>query len=204
MYTIGRLAALAGCRAVTVRYYERTGLLRSPARLENGYRAYSAEDLEELRFVRHCRSHGFTIGETRELLALRGAPAASCGAVDELVTRHIRKLDRLLESVKSLRDQLAELKGSCPSGGNVAECGIMRGLMDRAFCPCGAPGEEGSGRAHAHAHGPEDGGEGFPGLDPLPEDGPERDSPERDGPERDAPAPAAVKKGPKGRRRGKA
>ncbi|MDR3154975.1 MAG: MerR family transcriptional regulator [Deltaproteobacteria bacterium] len=130
MYSIGALAALAGCKPVTVRYYERAGLLRKPSRRENGYRSYDERDLDDLVFIRRCRSHGFALEEIRKLLAMREAPDASCGAVDELVLRHITKLDGLLESIRQLRDQLAALRGKCPNAGKVSECGILRGLMD--------------------------------------------------------------------------
>ncbi|MDR1040388.1 MAG: MerR family transcriptional regulator [Deltaproteobacteria bacterium] len=144
MYTIGRLAALAGTKPITVRYYEKTGLMRPPSRLDNGYRSYSERDLDDLIFIRHCRSHGFSLDEIKELLALRDAPEASCGMVDAIVVSHIEKLDGLLKSIRSLRDQLSELRGRCPPGGKVSECGIMRGLMDRSRCPCG------ESRGHPH------------------------------------------------------
>ncbi|MDR2611589.1 MAG: MerR family transcriptional regulator [Deltaproteobacteria bacterium] len=182
MYNIGRLAAQAGCKTMTVRYYERTGLLKPPKRQENGYRWYSEGDLEDLIFIRHCRQHGFSIEETKELLALRAAPEASCGVVDELLERHVRKLDDLLESVRNLRDQLTDLRGRCPGLGPVAECGIMRGLMDREFCPCGEgdgarfraagpgrPGGDGGGHGAGDGHG--HGAQGFhgpPDMDDLP------------------------------------
>ncbi|MDR1079954.1 MAG: MerR family transcriptional regulator [Deltaproteobacteria bacterium] len=159
MYNIGKLAELAGTRAMTVRYYEKAGLLGKPMRRDNGYRRYSEKDLEILRFVRHCRSHGFTLDEIKDLLVLRDAPEASCGLVDEIVLRHIEKLDEELSSLNSLRDQLMELRSRCPPGGKVSECGIMRGLMDPARCPCGEMAENRS----------------RPGLAaPLPEDGPDR------------------------------
>ncbi|MDR1036561.1 MAG: MerR family transcriptional regulator [Deltaproteobacteria bacterium] len=158
MYKIGRLAVLAGTTAMTVRYYEKAGLLDKPRRNDNGYRCYSERDLEILLFVRHCRSHGFTLEEIKDLLALRDAPEASCGLVDQIVVRHIEKLDAELKSLKSLRDQLMELRSRCPPGGKVSECGIMRGLMDRSCCPCGEPGE-----GHPHDWGCPVG---------LPEDGP--------------------------------
>ncbi|MDR1314287.1 MAG: MerR family transcriptional regulator [Deltaproteobacteria bacterium] len=137
MYSIGKLAALSGAKAVTVRFYEKSGLLASPKRLENGYRSYSEGDLETLRFIRHTRGHGFTLDEVKELLALRAAPEASCGLVDAIAARHVEKLDERLKSVASLRDQLLDLQSRCPPGGKASECAVLRGLMDPSACPCG-------------------------------------------------------------------
>jgi DNA-binding transcriptional MerR regulator len=158
-YNIGRLATLAGVKALTVRYYEKAGLLKTPARLRNGYRRYTQKDLETLVFIRHCRAHGFTLDEIRELLTLREAPDADCSAVDALLDRHIVKLDSLLESIGSLRDQLTDLRGRCLSFGKVSECGIMKGLTDRSFCPCGPLDQEVDGQ-------------GLPELLGMPEDAP--------------------------------
>jgi DNA-binding transcriptional MerR regulator len=53
---IGELAKLAHCDVETIRYYERIGLLAEPPRTEAGYRAYSEEHTESLRFIRQCRA----------------------------------------------------------------------------------------------------------------------------------------------------
>src|SRR3546814_3936932 len=45
-FKIGELAAAAGVGRDTIRYYERMGLLREPARTAAGYRLYDATDLE--------------------------------------------------------------------------------------------------------------------------------------------------------------
>jgi DNA-binding transcriptional MerR regulator len=181
MYNIGKLAAMACCKPVTVRYYERAGLLKPPKRQGNGYRWYTEGDLEDLVFIRHCRSHGFSLDEIKGLLALKDAPEASCGLVDEIIERHIAKLDGLLKSVTSLRDQLSDLRCRCPMGGPVSECGIMRGLMDRSSCPCG---DLGRGQWPPPAPGLGAAGvDGLPSpelwLPPIPEDGPAAGKPAR-------------------------
>ncbi|MDR1394807.1 MAG: MerR family transcriptional regulator, partial [Deltaproteobacteria bacterium] len=55
---IGELAALVGVQVVTIRYYEKEGLLEKPKRSPNGYRTYRRSDVERMRFIRHCREHG--------------------------------------------------------------------------------------------------------------------------------------------------
>ncbi|MER3398157.1 MAG: hypothetical protein C4316_06395 [Chloroflexota bacterium] len=52
---IGEVAARAGVSADTVRYYERLGLLRPPARSESGYRLYSEVELRRLQFIRRAK-----------------------------------------------------------------------------------------------------------------------------------------------------
>ena len=53
---IGELAKKADTSAETIRYYEQAGLLPKTMRSEGNYRIYSSPHLEQLIFVRHCRS----------------------------------------------------------------------------------------------------------------------------------------------------
>jgi DNA-binding transcriptional MerR regulator len=69
--TIGQLAKQASVNRETVRYYERRRLLQRPSRSIAGYRVFSDEALQRLRFIRHAKSLGFSLEEIRELLALR-------------------------------------------------------------------------------------------------------------------------------------
>ena len=48
---IGQLAQLTGADIQTIRFYERQGLLASPNRQANGYRAYEADHVEKLLFI---------------------------------------------------------------------------------------------------------------------------------------------------------
>ena len=50
-YTIGELARAVGVPTSTIRYYERTGLLRPDARSFSNYRQYTAKTLDRLRFI---------------------------------------------------------------------------------------------------------------------------------------------------------
>ena len=137
--TIGRLAALTDCRVVTIRYYEKEGLLRPPARSRAGYRLYAAEDVERLRFIRHCRRHGLVLADIRELLRLRESPGQDCARVGLLLDRQILEIEARLASLTSLKEHLQRLRGRCPRDeGSVGVCGILRGLADQAVCGCRA------------------------------------------------------------------
>ena len=58
--TIGRVAAAAGVSVETIRYYQRRGLLREPARPLNGIRRYATADVSRLRFIKHAQQSGFS------------------------------------------------------------------------------------------------------------------------------------------------
>ncbi|MDR1165664.1 MAG: Cd(II)/Pb(II)-responsive transcriptional regulator [Deltaproteobacteria bacterium] len=137
MYQIGKLASLTGVQPMTIRYYEKIGLLDKPERQENGYRYYGDLDLEKLNFIRHCREHGFALDEIKILLELKESPTANCDVVDALLESHVQKLEEQLASLASLKKQLVSLRQKCRVHGSIAHCGIMMGLMNRSLCPCG-------------------------------------------------------------------
>ncbi|MBX3704701.1 MAG: MerR family transcriptional regulator [Steroidobacteraceae bacterium] len=53
MFTIGKLAALAGTTPNTLRYYEREGLMPPAAKAGNGYRHYAHEAVQRVRVIRY-------------------------------------------------------------------------------------------------------------------------------------------------------
>jgi len=65
--TIGQVAAQAGIRTSSIRYYESVGVLPEPDRV-SGQRRYSAEILTRLGFIDVAKQAGFSLAEIRELL----------------------------------------------------------------------------------------------------------------------------------------
>lgn len=53
---IGEASRRSGLQASAIRYYEAHGIVPSPQRSSAGYREYTRNDLELLRFVRRLRS----------------------------------------------------------------------------------------------------------------------------------------------------
>ena len=68
---IGEVSKRSGLGVETVRFYEREGLIEKPPRRSSGYRAYPANVVPRLGFIRHAKELGFTLKEIRELLSLR-------------------------------------------------------------------------------------------------------------------------------------
>lgn len=75
MYRIGELAKLADVTPDTIRYYEKQQMMDHDIRTEGGFRLYSDNDLQRLRFIRYARQLGFTLEAIRELLSIRGGVA---------------------------------------------------------------------------------------------------------------------------------
>ena len=138
---IGELAAQAGCKVQTVRFYEREGLLEEPARTASGYRSYDKRHLTRLGFIRHLRSLDIPLPEVRQLLAFAAAPDQACGAVDELLDGHISLVKSRIQALKSLEKQLLALRRTC-DGDASHPCAILESFLSAAeqhACACHAP-----------------------------------------------------------------
>jgi len=136
---IKALSAATGVDAETIRYYEKEGLLPTPARQANGYRDYSNAHLERLAFIRHCRALDIPLADVRQLLAALDAPGAECGDVNALIDQHLARVRARLASLRALENQLRRLRTACNGQPGEAGCGILHELVAAAHgeaCAC--------------------------------------------------------------------
>ncbi|MBH5317857.1 MerR family transcriptional regulator [Paenibacillus sp. GSMTC-2017] len=68
--TISQVASMSHVNIETVRYYERRGLISKPPRSESGYRMFTQQAVEDIRFIKKAQEIGFTLEEIRSLLSL--------------------------------------------------------------------------------------------------------------------------------------
>lgn len=106
---IGELAEKARCLAVTIRYYEKMGLLPNDKRSAGNQRLYDDVDGERLRFILHCRNHKISIQDTRRLLEIRNGDGPSGQEAASLVKSHIDDLRRQRDSLDALIQSLSAL-----------------------------------------------------------------------------------------------
>ena len=59
--TVGEIARITGVPARTIRYYNQIGLFSPSGVMENGYKYFSVEKIEELRMINYLRHTGLTI-----------------------------------------------------------------------------------------------------------------------------------------------
>ena len=78
MFTIGKVATLAGVSPDTLRYYEKERLIAPASKTAAGYRLYNDDALRRIRFIKHAQHCGFTLSDIKELLTLKAADSACC------------------------------------------------------------------------------------------------------------------------------
>jgi len=106
-FTIGELAARAGLKADPRRYYERLGMISPAGRTTGGFRVYSADVVERLRFIKQAQLSGFTLAEIRELLRVDARRGANqCRQVQRLLEQKLTDLDSRVAQLQDFRRTL--------------------------------------------------------------------------------------------------
>src|SRR5439155_25689920 len=127
----GVVAKQGGVNLETIRYYERRGLLPKPPRTPAGYRAFDAEAVRRLRFIKQAQALGFSLKEVKELLALRVDPRTSCADVRRRAEAKIVDIDEKLRALRAMKRALVRLRAACAGQGPVSECAILESLEER-------------------------------------------------------------------------
>lgn len=126
--TIGKLAKEASVGIDTVRFYEREGLLPGVPRTDAGYRLYSAEVVDRLRFIRRAKSLGFSLDEIAELLEFNAAKGSRAN-VKRVAKQRLDVLDQKIREMSAIRDALAGLVQQCSGQGSLKGCPIIEGVL---------------------------------------------------------------------------
>lgn len=126
---IGELSKATRCNIETIRYYERIGLLREPARTAGRFRRYSVLDSKRLSFIRRARDLGFTLDEVRTLLRLADKRDSSCADVRDLAAARLRDVRAKIADLETMERILHEMVLQCADG-TLPECPLIDALFD--------------------------------------------------------------------------
>ena len=126
-FSIGELAARTGMTPDGLRYYERLRVIAPVRRTAGGYRVYTAETIERVRFIKQAQLHGLTLAEIRELLHVdtRGG-GGRCRRVQKLLQRKLEELDTRLTQLQEFRRSLE---------GYLVQCNRTVAESPEAECP---------------------------------------------------------------------
>ena len=122
---IGEVAKRAGVSIDTLRYYEKLKLLPGLTRSSGGFRLFTFEHIEKVRFIKQAQELGFSLDEIKGLLATGGAD--ECQKVSDLLRRKLSEIDERLKSMKTFRRTLAGHLSACEAE--------LKKHRDSACCP---------------------------------------------------------------------
>lgn len=124
----GEVARLSGVNSETVRYYEQRGLISHPPRTAGGYRRYSEDYVERIRFVKRAQELGFTLEEIKELLALRVDPDTDRSEVKQRAEAKIVDIEEKMRDLEQMKHALTSLVATCSGCGPTSECPILEAM----------------------------------------------------------------------------
>ncbi len=131
--TIGKLADKLGINLETIRFYQREGLIKEPAKRNNGFRYYNDDHLAKITFILKAKELGFTLSEIKDFLQINSQRKASCAEVTLKVNHKLSEIDKKIEDLNKIKSGLKKLKSAC----NISEEEMKKyNLMDCFINDC--------------------------------------------------------------------
>jgi len=130
--TIGRLAKAAEVNVETIRYYQRVGLLVEPIKPLEGFRIYSSETINRIRFIKRAQKLGFSLQDIAHLLELGDG---HCDDVREQAEAKLAHIEMQIKGLQSMRKTLKKLITECNTGDGSGCCPIVQSLTKNAAKP---------------------------------------------------------------------
>jgi DNA-binding transcriptional MerR regulator len=109
IYTVKKLADIAGLSVRTLHYYDELGLLKPKSRTANGYRYYDDEAVVRLQQIMFFRELGFGLNEIDRILADPGFDVIE--ALQSHRTLLSKKAERIDELLSTIDKTIKNLKG---------------------------------------------------------------------------------------------
>ena len=134
MYRIGELARLADVTPDTIRYYEKQQMMDHEGRTGGGFRLYTDNDLQRLKFIRYARQLGFTLESIRELLSIRIDPTHhTCQESKSIVLARLKEVEAKIEELQTMQRSLQRLNDACCGTAHTSlSCSILEALEQGA------------------------------------------------------------------------
>jgi DNA-binding transcriptional MerR regulator len=130
-WTIGTLAQRVGLNVSAIRYYEEVGLIPPALRKPSGHRVYSEQAHATLTLIRRCRDMGFSVEETRKLVALSTSQGSDCVQARAIAQVHLDAVRLKLQELQVLERNLGQFITACTAqclGGPAPQCVILEDL----------------------------------------------------------------------------
>ncbi len=112
-FQIGQVAQQTGLTVDAIRFYEKERLLPKALRSTGGFRLYSSDHIEQLRFIQRAQTIGFSLGEIRELILIQDDQVETCSHVRDLIQQKLATVQRKMNELDEIEGQLKEALQTC-------------------------------------------------------------------------------------------
>lgn len=104
--TVNEIAQQLKITVDTVRYYTRNGFLQPKKNPSNGYKIYTKEDSERLRFIVNARQLGFSVKDIEQILQHASSEDSACPLVRKLIEERLQQTEEKFQQLKLLRNNM--------------------------------------------------------------------------------------------------
>jgi DNA-binding transcriptional MerR regulator len=122
---IGKLARKFDLNPRTIRYYEGIGLLPGVTRTGSGYRVYTEETENTLRFIIKAKSLGLRLKEIRRIVMLHEKGETPCQCTRAYIRGRISDCDEKIQALAELRERLEHVLSHGPRPSRKTICPII-------------------------------------------------------------------------------
>lgn len=107
---IGEITKKTGTSVDTARYYEKLELLDKPVRSDGGFRLYSEETIQKLRFIKKAQGFGLTLKEIKGIMRCsKEGLRPCCDLVRSLFTEKIKEFESKIKELERMKRNLEGL-----------------------------------------------------------------------------------------------
>ena len=129
---IKKVSEVTGISADTIRYYEKQQMMAHDVRTEGGFRLYTENDLQRLRFIRYARQLGFTLEAIRELLSIRVDPEHhTCQESKGIVQARLSEVESRIAELQAMQQALSKLNDACCGTSHSSEFCSILGILEQ-------------------------------------------------------------------------
>ena len=135
VYSTNDLMKLFEIGRNTLRLYEEMGLLTNLKRTQAGYRQYTQQHLEELKFIIDAKNVGFSLKEIKNLLNIvRSEKKVTCGTVSSELSEKISEIDKQILLMISKKSFLNDFLKTCGSKSENTTCDVTKAGFNKTAC----------------------------------------------------------------------
>ncbi len=110
---IGKVAEQTGLSIDTIRFYQKIGLVKQPARSEGGFRLFSETEIGDLVFIQKAQELGFSLTEIKQLSVLNQQHDHACSQVRGLLISKLRDVREKVDQLLQLEGELKKALRKC-------------------------------------------------------------------------------------------
>ena len=137
LYKIGQVSKKARVTLRTIRYYEELGLIEPVVRTKGGFRLYTEESVERLRFIQGLKLLDFPLSKIKEMFKIRQIAQSGDEASHRIMhllqsqqREAIRKkgqYEKMLQEIQATMELVTECYGceTKPTYEACSSCGII-------------------------------------------------------------------------------